>query len=50
MVGVIVGETTVEEAGDALWALLLRVLEGQETVSEILGHREFAITRAGPSV
>lgn len=48
--GVIAGETTVEEAGEALWTLLLRVLEGQETASEILGHREFAITRAGPSV
>ena len=48
--GVIAGETTVEEAGKSLWAVLLRVLEGQETASEILGHREFAITRAGPSV
>lgn len=47
---VVAGEATVEEAGKALWALLLRVLEGQETASEILGHREFAITRAGPSV
>jgi len=48
--GVITGKATVEEAGEALWTLLLRVLEGQETASEILGHREFAITRAGPSV
>ena len=48
--GIIAGETTFEEAGEALWALLLRVLEGQETANEILGHREFAITRAGPSV
>jgi altronate dehydratase large subunit len=47
---VITGEATVEEAGEALWALLLRVLEGQETATEILGHRELAITRAGPSV
>jgi altronate dehydratase large subunit len=48
--GVITGETTVEKAGEALWAFLLRTLEGQETATEILGHREFAITRAGPSV
>jgi altronate dehydratase large subunit len=48
--GVIAGETTVEEAGKSLWALLLQVMKGQETSSEILGHREFAITRAGPSV
>ena len=48
--GVIAGQTTVNEAGEALWALLLHVLEGRETASEALGHREFAITRAGPSV
>ena len=48
--GVIAGETTVGEAEEALWTLFLRVLEGQETASEILGHREFAIARAGPSV
>ena len=48
--GLIFRERTVEEAGEALWALLLRVLEGQETASELLGHREFAITRAGPSI
>jgi altronate dehydratase large subunit len=47
---VIAGETTVEEAGKSLWTLLLQVVKGQETSSEILGHREFAITRAGPSV
>lgn len=47
---VIAGEMTIEEAGEDLWALLLRVLEGQETASETLGHHELAITRAGTSV
>jgi altronate dehydratase large subunit len=48
--GVIAGETTIDEAGEDVWELLLRVLVGQETASELLGHREFAVTRAGPSV
>jgi altronate dehydratase large subunit len=48
--GIVSGEMTVEEAGEALWGLLRRVLEGQETASETLGHREFAVARAGPSV
>ncbi len=48
--GVITGEATLKETGEALWRLLLQVLEGQETASEILGHQEFAITRSGPSV
>jgi altronate dehydratase large subunit len=48
--GVIAGEATLQQADEDLWALLLRVVEGQETSSEVLGHREFAITRAGPSV
>ncbi len=48
--GVVAGETSVEDCGQALWRLLLRVLEGQETASEVLGQRDFAVTRAGPSV
>jgi len=48
--GVILGEMSVQEAGEALWTLLLRVLEGQETAAEIMGHRELAITRTAPSV
>jgi len=47
---VIGGETTVPAAGEALWAVLLHVLAGQQTANEILGHHELAITRAGPSV
>jgi (2R)-sulfolactate sulfo-lyase subunit beta len=39
------GEMTVEQAGDALLALMLRTCNGRLTASETLGHREFVMTK-----
>ncbi|RLC91146.1 MAG: altronate dehydratase, partial [Chloroflexi bacterium] len=47
---VLEGQSTVEEEGEKLWQLLLRVLGGQLTAAENWGDGELAITRAGPTV
>lgn len=38
-------EMTLDEAGDALIAEIVRVANGQMTAAEILGHREFVMTK-----
>ena len=48
--GVAVGRETVAEAGQRLLDLLLATLSGSLTRSEVLGNREFAIYRIGPTV
>jgi altronate dehydratase large subunit len=35
--------------GERIFAEVIRVASGRLTKSEILGHREFAINRIGPS-
>jgi len=47
---VLEGQSTVEEEGEKLWQLLLRVVGGQLTAAENWGDGELAITRAGPTV
>jgi altronate hydrolase len=42
------GETTLEEMGREIFALVLRVASGQRTAAERWGHREFVPWRIGP--
>jgi altronate dehydratase large subunit len=44
------GTTTMKEAAQALWALVLEVADGALTRAEILGHREFGIRRTAPTL
>ena len=46
---VITGKRSVEEMGEKILREVLRVASGKRTKNEILGHREFAINRLGPS-
>jgi (2R)-sulfolactate sulfo-lyase subunit beta len=39
------GELTFDEAGDRLLELLRRVVNGRLTANEVLGHREFVLTK-----
>ncbi len=46
---IITGNKTVQEIGEKIFRQVIRVANGKLTKSEILGHREFAINRIGPS-
>jgi altronate dehydratase large subunit len=46
---VITGNKTVQEIGEKIFREVIRIANGKLTKSEILGHREFAINRIGPS-
>ncbi len=46
---IITGKKSVEEMGEKIFKEVLKVASGKLTKSEILGHREFAINRLGPS-
>lgn len=39
------GEMTIEEAGDKLLEMMIRVCNGRLTAAEVLGHREFILTK-----
>jgi (2R)-sulfolactate sulfo-lyase subunit beta len=39
------GEQTVEQAGEALTEMIVRVANGRLTCAEALGHREFSLTK-----
>jgi (2R)-sulfolactate sulfo-lyase subunit beta len=43
--GLLQRKMTLDEAGDALLDCILRTADGQFTAAEILGHREFSLTR-----
>ena len=43
--GILRREMTYDEAGDALIDLTIRTCNGRLTCAEILGHREFSITK-----
>jgi (2R)-sulfolactate sulfo-lyase subunit beta len=43
--GVLRGEMTLDEAGDALLDVTLRTANGRLTAAESLGHREFVLTK-----
>ena len=46
---VLEGKESLEEAGEKLFELLMRVVSGEQSCAEKLGHCESAITRKGPS-
>jgi len=46
---IITGNKSVQEMGEKILREVIRVANGKLTKSEILGHREFAINRIGPS-
>ncbi len=39
------GEMTLDQAGDKLIELIVRTANGRRTAAEVLGHREFVLTR-----
>jgi len=39
------GEMSVDQAGDALLEIMLRTCSGRLTAAEVLGHREFVLTK-----
>jgi altronate dehydratase large subunit len=46
---IITGNKSVQDIGEKIFREIIRVASGKLTKSEILGHREFAINRIGPS-
>ncbi len=44
---IITGEESVEQVGQRIYELVLRVASGERTVAEIMGHAEFAMLRQG---
>jgi altronate dehydratase large subunit len=45
----LVGDATIDWATDQLWAEITEVVDGKQTLSEVLGESQFAIHRIGPS-
>jgi (2R)-sulfolactate sulfo-lyase subunit beta len=43
--GIVRREMTIDQAGDALIAMIGRTANGRLTASEALGHREFSMTK-----
>jgi len=43
--GLLQREYSLEEAGDRLWDMMIRVCNGRLTCAETLGHREFVLTK-----
>ncbi len=43
--GVLRKEMTLDQAGDALIAMMIRTLNGRMTAAEALGHKEFVLTK-----
>ena len=43
--GILKGEMTVDEAGSELYALMTATCNGRLTAAEVLGHREFVMTK-----
>jgi (2R)-sulfolactate sulfo-lyase subunit beta len=39
------GEMTLEKSGDNLLEMLIRTVNGRQTANEVLGHREFVLTK-----
>jgi altronate dehydratase large subunit len=48
--GIMDDTETLEQAAERLFADLLEVASGRQTVAETLGHREFAIHRRNPTI
>jgi len=45
---IISGQESVEEVGERLYELVLRVSSGMPSIAETLGHEEFSMLRLGP--
>jgi hypothetical protein len=45
----LVGDASIDWATDELWDEILDVVNGKQTLSEVLGESQFAIHRIGPS-
>lgn len=45
----LVGDASIEWATDELWDEIMDVVNGKQTLSEVLGESQFAIHRIGPS-
>ena len=43
--GILRRETTIDEAGDQLIDMIIRTANGRNTAAEVLGHREFSMTK-----
>ncbi|MGF1501956.1 MAG: UxaA family hydrolase [Paracoccaceae bacterium] len=43
--GILTREMTIDQAGDALIDMILRTANGRATAAEVLGHREFVMTK-----
>jgi (2R)-sulfolactate sulfo-lyase subunit beta len=43
--GILQRELTLEEAGEKLWDMMIRVANGRWTCAEVLGHGEFVLTK-----
>jgi (2R)-sulfolactate sulfo-lyase subunit beta len=43
--GILRREQTIDQAGDALIDMIIRTANGRLTCAEILGHREFVMTK-----
>jgi (2R)-sulfolactate sulfo-lyase subunit beta len=43
------GNMTLEQAGDAIIEMIVRTANGRLTAAEVLGHREFVLTKLYPS-
>jgi (2R)-sulfolactate sulfo-lyase subunit beta len=43
--GILRGEMTLDQAGDKLLEIVLRTANGRNTAAEVLGHREFVLTK-----
>jgi altronate dehydratase large subunit len=46
---IITGNKSIQNIGEKIFREIVRVASGKLTKSEVLGHREFAINRIGPS-
>ncbi len=47
--GLLSGQMTLDQAGEAILAMVVRTANGRLTAAEVLGHREFVLTRLYPS-
>ena len=46
---ILTGEMTLDQAGDKLLDMVVRTADGRLTAAEVMGHREFVLTRLYPS-
>jgi (2R)-sulfolactate sulfo-lyase subunit beta len=47
--GLLQREMNLDQAGDALIEMTVRTCNGRHTAAEVLGHREFVLTKLYPS-